>query len=186
MNFLKFLFGWYARELMLCCFKFAVINRSSTQIANRDASPQLLNDPGSSGGFVRQLFATILSVTGDSATSIYRFFQIPSNAVISSLLLWAADQGAGAVMDIGIWQTTANGGVAVTDNLFANNIDMHTTPPVKVEERFNALALNTAGQQLWQLLGLSADPAINYDLGMVVDVAVAAGGSIVLLCEYSQ
>ena len=158
---------------------------SSTQISNRDASPQLLNDPGNSGGSVKQLIAKIETTTGKTSPSTYRFFQIPSNAVISSLKMWTDALSTSVVLDIGVYDTTENGGAAVTDNLFASGVDA-SSAIAGVEYRYSALDIDTAGKQLWDLLGLSADPGKCYDIVVTADATMTAGGGIVLDCKYAQ
>lgn len=157
----------------------AVHNRSSANITNRDATPSAFNDPGLAGAFLRFFRALVLSVTSDSATSVYRFFTLPSNAIVKSIALACQAQGAGAVFDIGLYSTVADGGAVILDNAFASGVDVSGAIAL-TDERFNALALATAEQQLWQLAGLSADPGGFMDVCITVDVAVASGGNIIL------
>lgn len=158
--------------------------RSSTQITNRDATPPLLNDPALGVAQVRRMLALVLCVTSDAANSAYRFFQLPSNAVISSLKLWSDALSASTTLDVGVSDTTANGGATVSQALFASAVAA-TSAVVAAEERYNALAISTAGQALWQLLGLSADPFKFYDICVYPHVTVVAGGNIVLECSYT-
>lgn len=166
----------------------SVFARKSTQITNRDASPQVLNDPGNTGARMRQLFATVLAVAADSATSTYRFFQIPSNAVVSSLKFWGAAFAGTTKFDLGIWDTTLNGGLVVPTTglkLFASAVDV-SGAIAGTDYRFSALATSTAGKQLWDLLGLTADPAKDYDFVINVDTAVTTGGSATVLLTFAQ
>lgn len=163
----------------------SVFARKSTQITNRDASPQLLNDPGNAGSLIHGFVALVTAVTSDSSTSTYRFFQVPSNAVVRSLKMWTAALSTSVLLDIGIYDTTQNGGLVVTDNLFANNVDA-SGAIAGTDYRFSALAITTAGKQLWDLLGLSADPSKSYDVVVTVDATITAGGAIVLDIAYGQ
>jgi hypothetical protein len=157
----------------------------STQITNRDASPQVLNDPGTVGAFARKLLAKIESTTGKTVGSTYRMFQIPSNAIISSLKLWCDALSTSVILDIGVYRTTGDGGAVVSANLFANDVDC-SSAVAGTEQRYNALNIDTVGKQLWDLLGLSADPSVAYDIVITTGATMTAGGTIVLDCAYQQ
>lgn len=165
----------------------SVINRSSAQITNRDASPQILNDPGVCGGAVKRCVAKVTATNADSATSVYRMFQIPSNAVIASLKMVADALGTGAKVNIGVYQTSENGGAVVASqgSLFASAVDVAAATAL-TDYRYSALTASGAEKQLWDLMGLSADPCILYDICVVVNVAIATTGSLALECTYVQ
>jgi len=159
--------------------------RESAQLANRDANPPLLNDPGITGAYLRRALALVLCVTSDAANSIYRFFQLPSNAIISSLLLWNDALSASTTLDIGVADVpSVNSGATISQALFASAVAA-TNANAAVEERYNALAITTAGDPLWKNLGLSADPFKVYDICVFPHVTVVAGGNIVLEAKFT-
>lgn len=159
--------------------------RESAQLALRDANPQVLIDPALIGSHPRRSLGLVLCVTSDAANSPYRFFQVPSSAVISSLKLWNDALSASTTLDIGVADVpTVNAGAAVSQALFASTVAA-TSANAGVEERYNALAISTAGQPLWQLLGLTVDPFKNYDICVFPHVTVVAGGNIVLECAWT-
>ena len=157
----------------------ATENILSTQLANRDALPQLLNDPGNCGGFKRQWIADLLCTTGKTSPSTYRFFTVPSNLVISSLKLSTDALSTSVTVEIGVYNTTIAGGAAVSAGLFGTGISC-SSQVIASEERFNALAITTAGQQLWQLLALASDPGTYYDIVVTSQATITAGGNIML------
>jgi hypothetical protein len=185
------LFKWIPRNLLFSLFTFAVVNKTSFEITNRDATPQLLTDPGPYGSFRAAKWGQVLTVTGDSINSTYRFFTLPSNAIIDQLILWCAAQGAACTFDFGLYNTTLNGGLAVSGDtaLFASALDVSSAVG-GVDLRFTsgggALAITTAGQPLWQLAGLSADPSQYYDIVIHVSAAVASGAAVVLKVVYGR
>lgn len=161
-------------------------NIKSTQLTNRDASPQLLNDPAGSslGSHLRAVIATLACLTADTTSSVYRFFSVPSNALIQSLKIWTDALSTSVTLNIGVYQTTLNGAAAVSATLFASALSA-SSAVVNSEQRFNALGINTASKQLWDLLGLSADPGIDYDICIAPAASITAGGNITLQCMFS-
>src|ERR1051326_5543196 len=88
----------------------AVVNLKSGAITNRDATPEVLNNPSVDGGHIQEAVGLIAAGTADSSTSTYKIAQIPSNARISQVLIWNATFGGSCAADFGIYETTANGG----------------------------------------------------------------------------
>lgn len=163
----------------------AVNNRLSTQMTNRDAVPRVVNNPGAVAGMLRGFAATVLAVTGDSTGSVYRMAQVPSDAVLHSLVLSSDDLGTTTTVNVGIYDTTANGGAAVSATLFASAFVVNAGAVSKVDMLNNTLSLNTAEQQLWQLLGLSSDPKKNYDICITIQGACDGGGNLALRGSYA-
>lgn len=161
----------------------AAENLKSGAITNRDATPAVLNT--SQGGIVRQVWGKIEAAGGD-AGSTYRFASIPSNA--RAIRIWFSSDdlsGAGATMDVGLYQTTANGGAVVDADFFASALDVATAAVATTEITWErgATLIDEIEKPLWERLGLSADSKRDYDITGVSAVA-AATGTMVVFCTY--
>ena len=178
----------------------AVFIRKSGVITNRDASPPLPSDLRTAGrNFMKR--ARVLTVTADSIGSMYGFFTLPANAVVVSCLLSNAALSASTTVDIGLWETplrggfssttgwlTLAGGVTGADQFFGDAVAM-TNAATKAEQLLantNFYTLLNADQMIWQVLGLAADPQTEYDLVVVAEAAIVAGGTILLEVTYKM
>lgn len=135
---------------------------------------------------------TVTPIAADSVGSTYRLCRIPSDAVVKQVLLASQAQGAGAVQ-IGVYYSDskidgtlpANQGLVVPTtgvNFFASDVSLATAVP-QTDETFQNQA--TAGaynpslinQQIWQALGLTADPGGYFDITATVHTtAITTGG----------
>lgn len=157
----------------------AVNNRNSTYIGNRDATPCLETNAEISGGLVKEGQGYVSSVIADSAGSIYRMFNVPSNARVSRLMLQCAALGAGAAVHVGVYKNVRDGGAVVDADFFATSVDV--SGALGPTEVINESGTNTIDKQempLWQALGVAADPKSSYDIAVTVSVAIAASGFI--------
>lgn len=158
-------------------------NLKSGSITNRDATPSVLSN--SMGGIVRQVWGKVEAAGGD-AGSTYRFAAIPSNA--RAIRIWFSSDdlsGAGATMDVGLYQTTANGGAVVDADFFASALDVATAAVAITEITFErgATLIDEIEKPLWERLGLSADSNREYDITGVSGTA-AATGTMAVFCTY--
>lgn len=162
----------------------AVVQVKSTAITNRDASPRVHNSSYLQAGQLRQSVGTVLVTTGDTSTSTYIMGEVPSNARLSSISLWSDAMGTGTTLDLGIWQNTANGSASVSPTLFASGLNIHTAAIAGTNEMFSALTVDNVEKRIWELLGLSADPEISYDVVGRLAVTADAGGKLTLKIDY--
>lgn len=158
-------------------------NLKSGAITNRDATPSVLTT--AQGSNVHRVWGKIEAAGGD-AGSTYRFCSIPSNAR-GIVVRFASDDlsGSGATMDIGLYQTTANGGAVVDADFFASAIDVATAAVSMTDITYERAAtrIDDIEKPLWEQLGLSADPGRDYDVTGVSAVA-AATGTMVVIVDY--
>ena len=141
----------------------------STAITNREASPQVHNNPGRGGASMKKWVKGYLaSVTASlTTTSIIRMVEVPAHALITDLLFQSAAQGAGA-FDIGVYRTNADGGAVVDQDFFASAVDCASA--VVITDVLNESTTNTQAKQqqpLWEALGMT-EPA----KGTMLDIAL--------------
>ncbi len=161
----------------------AAENLKSGAITNRAATPAVLNN--GQGSQVRRVFGKVETAGGD-AGSTYRFCSIPSNA--RAVRVWFSSDdlsGAGATMDVGLYQTTANGGAVVDADFFASALDVATGAVALTEITFErgATLIDELEKPLWERLALTADPQRDYDITGVSGTA-ATTGTAVVICDY--
>lgn len=159
----------------------AVVNTKSTPVSNADATPVVLNKANVDGARERHKRGVVAAVSGDSIASVYRFFRVKSNDLVSRLTLDNATLGAACTMDIGIYKTAKDGGAVVDADLFASAVDMNAANRgLDVLRESGVITVADMEKRLWELLGLTADPGIDYDVCGTLVAAAAASGSVCL------
>jgi hypothetical protein len=166
-----------------------VVTTKSGAITNRDATPRVKNNPILEDGIVRECCGTVEVATGDSSSSVYVMCTVPSNARISSILLFSDDMGSLTTMDFGIYETTANGGAAVSASLFATIVDVHSgalnASDITHEAGVSATSdINGVEKFLWQELGSTTDPNKMYDICGTLHADADVGGTLTLKVRY--
>jgi len=155
---------------------------NSGVITNRDATPVVLTT--ANPGTVRRAYGKVECAGGD-AGSTYRFCHVPSNAKMVRCFYSCDDLGTGVTMNVGLYQTTGNGGAVVDQDFFASALDVATAAVGITEITFErgATLIAEAEEPLWERLGLSADTNRDYDV-VAVSASAAATGTMVVWLEY--
>lgn len=165
----------------------AVVNRTSGALTNRDAVPRVINGPALKGE-LKEAIAYIAAAADDSATSVYRLCSIPSNARLSELLLTAADFTTAGAIHVGLHRTTQDGGAVVDADLFATAVDLSGGPFTNLDITREAgttnWALADAEKTVWQSLGLTADPGIEYDVTVTISTTFNGGSGLLFKIRY--
>ena len=165
--------------------------KKSTLVTNADASPATLNDSALKGQFVRNVISQYSKVAADTDTSTVRMFRLPSNAIITWMKLWNEALAGATDIDIGLYHTAADGGAVVVADCIVNGMDIHNANiGAGTLLTFGATAaagipIASAGKQLWELAGLSADPKCDYDITITGNTFGTALGLIVLKAQYT-
>lgn len=162
----------------------ATENLLSAAITNRDATPQVKMGPAYKSD-LKEVVGVVACGTGDLG-STYRFFSIPSNARVSQILIYSPDMGTTGLADVGLYDTTSNGGLVVDADFFASAIDMKTAAlnGSDITHESGVFSLANSEKMLWQALGLSVDPCKEYDVVLTTTEAFSAGGSVKLVGRY--
>ncbi len=136
------------------------------------------------GGECRILNGIIATAADDSANAIGRFFRVRSNDCIDSLKLHSADASSAGAIDIGLYQTAENGGAVVDADFFASAVDLTGGPYVGLEVAFESGAgylLANSCKPLWQAMGLTVDPGIEYDVAYTITTTFNGAGTVTKL-----
>lgn len=166
----------------------AVVALKSAAITNADA--KTLNNARVFRAPVHEAVGTIEAANGDSIASVYRFCRVPSNARISRVLLScdAITSGAG---DVGVYKTARDGGAVVDVDFFGSAVSIasalshsditHEADPADAGAGWGQADVE---KPLWQALGLTADPYIEYDIALTLTAATTAAGTMSMKVQF--
>ncbi len=129
----------------------------SNTITALDASPAEVADPKVGLHGTREEADTI-PWTPALAADTLRIARVRIDTRLSSIEMAFDDLGVGVTLDIGFYRTNAQGGAVVDANAIATVVDVATAAVAFAEYRYEVLNINTTGQTMWELAGLSARP----------------------------
>ena len=163
----------------------AVVNTKSNEVTNQDRRyavglPNVPNPRIRTGGVLKSSTAVVAVAAGDSANSVYRFFRVRSNIQVRDILIQNGANGAGGVMDVGVYDTAENGGAVVDQDAFGAAQSVAAAATKKLSTLANLASAANAEKTLWELLGLSADPGKSYDICGTLTTNGGTGVSIAL------
>lgn len=170
-----------------------VVNNLGVGLTNYTATPRVLSNSTLTGDNTFTAIDVVASGAADSAASTYRFFKIASNAVINSLAMMNDANTSGTSYKAGLL-LPAGGGVVVAGSdaiLVPSGTSMASARSVWTELYFPAIAGNAAAavnvtKRLWELLGLTVDPCLTYDVAITAVTAGSAGGNMAMKLSWSQ
>jgi hypothetical protein len=165
----------------------ATVHLKSTPVTNAAATPRVLNNPANDGGTVRRSHGMITNSAADDVGSTYRYCSVPSNATIKTVRIWSAASGATGQLNVGIYKTAADGGAVVDADLFASAIDPGggALSAVDITHESGEYTFAESLTPLWAVLGLTADPGINYDVVATVSEIMADAVTHKIDVEYT-
>lgn len=152
-------------------------NVNSTWITNAVAIPIVLTNAAASVGTMKEAVGVATVSATQSSGDTIRFVRVPSNARVSEVLLSTGDATTAGAVNIGVWQTANNGGAVVDADLFASALALTGGPFNNSDQTFESGEYTHAESALplWAVLGLSADPGIEYDI--VAQVSTTFNGA---------
>lgn len=167
-------------------------NQSSQVITDLDAVPVVKTNQLEVGG--RQRVATaILSLTTGAASDIKRLVRLPSRAMVLKVELANEDLDSNGVptlaTDVGLYRTTADGAAVVDADFFASAITQLQAAQLALQDvtyESNVVTIGNRAKPLWEQLGLSADPGIDYDVALTYTAGAAthANGIVLVRVTY--
>ena len=165
-------------------------NHYSTLMATEADQNTLVNNQvnavGASNGRLRYKRMYIKTDQVFAINEVIRMGTFKSNDRIFELLLSCPDMGDAGDFNIGLYKRgLAHDGDVVDKDLFCAAIDVNASASSRVEA-FTQAALDNfdLGKTLWELLGLSEDPQIEYDLCIEVAEATTSTDAEVLIEAY--
>lgn len=159
----------------------------STWITNATASPVVLTDSNQSASYCKVAKSVATVSATQTSGDIIRLVRVPSNARIDQVLLSTADATTAGAIDIGVYQTDANGGAVVDADLFASALALTGGPFNNSDQTFESGEYTYAESALplWQVLGLTADSNRDYDIcATVTTTGNGMGTTMALAVRY--
>jgi hypothetical protein len=163
----------------------AVANTKSTAITNADASPRVPNSSYLEAGVLRVAVGTVEVAAADDDGSVYRFCRIPSGARVQRIQILNDALTGATVYDVGLYKTAADGGAAADADVFATNVDISAGNAVPLDVTFEALDIIKIEKRAWEILNLTSDPFLEYDVCMTGDTVGSGAGTISMRVEYT-
>lgn len=154
----------------------------TTSITNLDASPSLRAQSWTHGSNAKNYAGTVETLATDSIASTYRFFRIGS-WMRPVALAYACDAlGTSCAGDVGLYKTATDGGAVVDADFFASAVAIAaaTNWTDITHEAASAMDISKVEQRIWEVLGLTIDPNIEYDVVVTLTAATVAGGTLSL------
>lgn len=161
----------------------AVVELKSDAVDGIDAERISKLNPTKLGGVDREAVGAKVTNADDSIGSTIRMVRIPSRARISAVLLHTDGAGTTGAADIGLYH--ADDGAAEDADLFASAQDL-ATAAANSDVTYESGVVDVAdrGKRLWEQLGLSEDPGVEYDVTLTLTAAVDAATSLMLKVQY--
>jgi hypothetical protein len=127
--------------------------RNTDLVANTLASPQVLNDAAELHGVLRVAAGTAELLAGDSTDNdVVLLAPISSKASISTLLVGSDTLGGSCTFNVGVHNYD---GTVADEDCFATAV---ADAAAMTDVRYEVATINTTGQKLWEIAGLSSDP----------------------------
>lgn len=164
----------------------AVVDKKSTIITNRDATPVVFANSVNQKAQINGSYAYVTFASGDSANSIGRILSVPSNARVHSLHVVCGALGGSCAGDIGVYRNTKDGGAVVDADFFASAVSFVSA--LTHTDVINESGVNNVTKQsqpIWQALGLTEDPQSTFDICVTLTADTAANNSIGLALGYA-
>lgn len=156
-------------------------------ITDAIAVPRVLNLPHRRGR-LREGIGYVAPTAAAEAASKYFMFRVPSKARMSELLLTAADFTTAGAVDIGLWRTAEDGGAVVDQDYFCSALDLSGGPFARSNQMLES-AVNTIANSekpIWEILALTTDPNVEYDVVAVVTTAFNGGQPFQLIGRWVE
>lgn len=163
----------------------AVVTLKSGWMTAHESTPPLMTNPAIHRGNLKSSVGKVAVANGDSIASIYRMCRVPSNARMSDLLLTcgAITSAAG---DIGLYKTTRDGGAVVDVDFFASAQSLAAAlARTSVIRESGVVTPANVEKMIWEQLGLSQDPGLEYDIAITLTAAATAAESMALEAQYA-
>jgi hypothetical protein len=169
----------------------AVEHIKSTPVTNSDTLPRTLNNARVTSMEMREAVGLVEASAAASVGSTYRFCRVPSHARISQILFASDASGATGQVDVGVYQTAANGGAVVDADFFATALDPGGAAIASVDITHESgtgtpYTIDKAEMPFWQALGLTSDPQRDYDIVATVTEIIADATTMVLKARFGQ
>ena len=127
--------------------------KNTDLVANQLASPQVLNNAAELHGVLRTACGTVELAAGDSTDNdVVLLAPLPSKSTINQLYVGSDDFGGSCTFNVGVHNYD---GTVADEDCFATAV---ADDAAMADVRHEVATINTVGQKLWEIAGLSSDP----------------------------
>lgn len=159
----------------------AVEAKKSTAITNATATPPVINSANVEKGKLRESQGFAVIGNGDSVGSTYRLARIRSSDRMSEIKVYSPDIGTTTAGDLGLYRTNPDGGAVVDVDFFVSALSLNGGALNGSDITFEAAAagglIANAEKRVWECLGLTSDPFLEYDIALTLTGAADAAGT---------
>lgn len=157
----------------------------SVSVTNLDATPSTRGSSYAHGGGGKYYAGKVLTVAADDTSSLYRMFRIRSGDRCHALSIFCDAGGGSSAVNIGLWKPSVEGGAVVDADFFASAVSLvsalnGTDVTYESANAASNMGLPVAESRIWEILGLTADPIAEYDVGIQPSTAITNAINIVL------
>ncbi len=166
-----------------------VVTVKATAVSNADQLyPKILSAPYLTKGAIFCAAGTLEVGSGDSIGSLYRFARIPSGARIHNMEIFSDAIAQFSSAKVGLYtpqDQSGNAGGVVSDALFGSGIDLSVQQTEPYDVIFNNLGIENIEKRVWELLGLTADPCLFYDVTIKSVLQNGGTGTLSMRLEFA-
>lgn len=154
--------------------------KNSDLVANYLALPQVANPASELGGRIRIASGNVALAAGDSTDNdIVYLAPIPSHANLVSIRIGTDALGGSCTYNVGLYKLD---NTVVDEDCLATSV---ADGAALAELRYEVLDLNTTGQKLYELGGLSADPGEPLYVAATFNATGGTLGDMAFIIEYA-
>lgn len=158
----------------------------SALITKFESDPRSFVQPWEGQQVVRTTGPGVVAVTAseDSGDKLF-FARISSSARLLAALISNTTVPSSGAINIGLYQTTEDGGAAVDEDFIASARAVTTaTTNLDLTHESGQFAVSERSQRIWEALGLSEDPGVYYDIIGTITTDMGGAGAICIECLY--
>lgn len=162
----------------------------STSITNLDATTAIRGNSWVHGGGAKHYAGTVETVLADGTGSTYRFFRVGSWMRCINLSLFNDALSVGTV-NVGLWKPAVEGGAVVDADFFASAVSVvaaanGTNITYESANAATNMGIDQAEKRIWEVLGLTADPNVEYDVVIQPATTLDLAGTLTLTGAFAQ
>lgn len=166
-----------------------VVTVKATAISNADQLyPKVLSAPYLTRGNILCAAGTLPVGASDSVGSLYRFCRVPSGARIHNMEIFSDAITGFSSASVGLYapqDSAGNAGAVVNASLFGSGIDLSVAQTEPYDVIFNNLGISNIEKRVWELLALSADPQVFYDVTIKSVTQTGGAGNLSMRLEFA-
>ena len=166
-----------------------IVNTKATAVTHADADSRTSLTPAHiARGNPNKHRGVVAVAAADDDTSVFRIGRVRSKDLVSSIKIAHTALTSGTDYDIGLHSVAEAGGAVVDKDFFADGLDLSSARTVLTEVRYSSITASAANgissgeKRVWEQLGLTSDPGLEYDLTITANTIGSAAGTI--LVEY--